>query len=176
MLDSQRNLFGTEAGAVPKRLTKGAFAQHVGYSPGRISQMIAAGLPVESDGKIDVAKGRAWIDETIRPNRTSPSQRDGAFAHSGFSPRAARDAAEAKISGLKAERLAGRLIDRKATLRMIEGRARLERDAWISWVNRTAPIIAAETSGDLATITAILDREVRANLITLAELELEVPK
>lgn len=93
-----------------------------------------------------------------------------------MTPRAKRDLAEAEISRLKAERLAGRLIDRRTTLRVVEGRAKAERDALIGWVNRVSPVIAAAVGGDLATITAILDREVRAHLVAMAEKPVELPK
>ena len=42
--------------------TKTAFAARVGLTKGRISQLVAEGLPVRSDGRIDVAEGLAWIE------------------------------------------------------------------------------------------------------------------
>ena len=89
--------------------------------------------------------------------------------------RGKREVSEAEISRLKAERLAGRLIDQKATLRAVEGRARFERDAWIGWVNRAAPVVASEAGADLALVVAVLDREVRAQLAALAATPLELP-
>lgn len=55
----------------PRSLSKGAFAKKVGLSPGRVSQMIKAGLPVEPDGRIDVARGRIWIQDNIDGNRSA---------------------------------------------------------------------------------------------------------
>ncbi len=68
------------------------------------------------------------------------------------------------------------MIDRRTTLRLVEGRAKFERDALIGWVNRAAPLIAAETGADLSKVTAILDREIRAHLAAMAEKPLELPK
>lgn len=161
-------------------LSKKAFAEHVGVTQGRISQLIKDGLPVEPNGRIHAARGVDWMRQNIDPNRRRASLADvvaepvlpGAL----ITPRAKRDAAEAEISRLKAERLAGRLIDRRATLRVIEGRAKTERDAWIGWVNRVAPILAAAVKGDLSAITGVLDREVREQLVTLSQQPVDLPK
>ncbi|PRA58045.1 DNA packaging protein [Brucella pituitosa] len=61
----------------PRSISKGGFAKLVNVSPGRVSQMITAGMPVESDGKIDVARGKLWIVENINPTRAA-SQAQGA--------------------------------------------------------------------------------------------------
>jgi phage terminase Nu1 subunit (DNA packaging protein) len=63
----------------PRRLSKSAFANLVNLSPGRISQMIKQGLPVETDGRIDVAWGKKWIAENIDPRR-SAVQPQGKFS------------------------------------------------------------------------------------------------
>ncbi|WP_242219422.1 DNA packaging protein [Shinella zoogloeoides] len=63
----------------PRSLSKSGFAKAVNVSPGRVSQMIAKGLPVEADGKIDVARGRLWINENVDVGR-SAAQGQSAFA------------------------------------------------------------------------------------------------
>lgn len=164
-------------------LSKSGFAELIGVSKSRVSQLITAGLPVEPNGRIHVARGRDWVERNVDPNRRrsaspasmpvdSPAGLVGGF----LTPKAKRDAAEAEIAGLKASRLAQRHLDRKATERVIEARARAERDALIGWVNRAAPAIAAGTGADLQAITAILDREVRDHLVTLAAMTLELPR
>lgn len=55
----------------PRALSKSGFAREVSLSPGRISQMIKDGLPVEPDGKIDIARGKIWIQENIDPRRSA---------------------------------------------------------------------------------------------------------
>jgi hypothetical protein len=49
--------------------SKTAFAARVGLTKGRISQLIAEGLPVRADGRIDVAVGLAWIEDNLEPAR-----------------------------------------------------------------------------------------------------------
>lgn len=161
-------------------VSKKGFAEMVGVSKSRVSQLITAGLPVEPGGRIHVARGRDWIERNVDPNRrripaASPAA-PGGFAGGFLSPRAERDSAEAEIARLKAHRMAERHLDRRATLRVIEARAKAERDALIRWVNRAAPAIAAATGADLATVTGILDREVRDHLITIAAMRLELPR
>lgn len=61
----------------PRNLSKSAFAKLVNVSAGRVSQMVKAGMPVERDGSIDVARGKLWIAENINPTRAA-SQAQGA--------------------------------------------------------------------------------------------------
>ena len=49
--------------------TKTTFAARVGLTKGRISQLVAEGLPVRDDGQIDVAEGLAWIEDNLDPAR-----------------------------------------------------------------------------------------------------------
>lgn len=60
----------------PRSLSKSQFAKAMSITPGRVSQMVKAGLPVEADGKIDVARGRLWIQDHIDANR-SAAQKQG---------------------------------------------------------------------------------------------------
>lgn len=152
-------------------LSKKGFAELIGVSPGRVSQLIAAGLPLEPNGRVHVERGKAWVAENVDPNRRRASLEDRAPAPLQ-SPRAAREVAEAEIARLKAERLGGHLVDRAAVLRTVESRARAERDAWIGWVNRAAPELASATGADLAPLIAALDRLVRDQLVMLASLPL----
>lgn len=166
-------LFGDVTGKPAETLSKKGFAEAIGVSAGRVSQLIASGLPVEPNGRIHVARGKAWVAENVDPNRRRASLEMPSAPSALVSHRAVRDAAEAEIARLKAERMGRTLIDRAATLRTIESRARLERDAWLGWVNRAAPEIASTTGADLAATVAVLDRLVRAQLVTLADLPLE---
>ena len=165
-------LFGDRPEPPAETLSKKGFAELIGVSPGRVSQLIAAGLPVEPNGRIHVARGKAWIDANVDPNRRRASLDGPLTPPSQMSPRALRDASEAEIARLKAGRMGGALIDRASTLRTIESRGRAERDAWIGWVNRAAPEIAAATGGDLSATVAALDRLVRDQLLALASLPL----
>lgn len=163
-------LFADSIGRPAETLSKKGFAELIGVSPGRVSQLIASGLPVEPNGRIHVGRGKAWVAENVDPNRRRASLDAPTLSPALLSPRALRDASEAEIARLKAERMGGALIDKAAALRTIESRARAERDAWIGWVNRAAPEIANATGAELAAIVAALDRLVREQLVTLASL------
>lgn len=58
----------------PREMSKSGFAGFIGVSPGRVSQMIKDGLPVEPNGKIDVARGKLWFQENV-DQRRSDAQR-----------------------------------------------------------------------------------------------------
>lgn len=172
MQETQGFLPISQTSVAPATLSKKAFGEAIGISAGRVSQMIAMGLPVEPNGRVDLTKGRAWVSEHIDPNRRRAAVPDGSPL--GFaSSRAEREASDAKTARLKAERMEGNLIDRTAALRAIETRARAERDAWISWVNRVASAVASATDSDLGLVVALLDRLVRDQLATLAEMTIE---
>ena len=176
MQETQASMFQPAPAGAASTASKKAFAELVGVTPGRVSQLIKAGLPVEPSGRIHIARGKSWMADNIDPNRRRASLDDRPAEPVAFaSPRAARDAAEARISTLKADRLAGLVIGRKATLRAIEARAKMEADALIGWVNRVAVALASETGADIAILTAILDREVREHLNTMASTKLELP-
>lgn len=152
-------------------LSKRGFGELIGVSPGRVSQMIADGLPVEPNGRIAIAKGKAWVAANVDQNRRRARVDGGLFDGA----KREREAAEARIANFKADRLADRLIDRDATLRTIATRARVERDAWIGWVNRAAPELARLANADVALIVSALDRLVREQLATLAATPLGLP-
>lgn len=59
----------------PKTLRKGDFAKLVGVSPGRVSQMVADGMPVDPNGRIDVARGKLWIQANVSPTRSAAQAR-----------------------------------------------------------------------------------------------------
>lgn len=175
MHQTQGNIFGDLAGTIPQSLSKKGFAEHVGVSPGRVSQLIKTGLPVLPNGRIPLEDGVHWYRANVDSNRSRAAGlsegRPGAAAP--LTPRAERDAAEAIIARLKAEKLAGNLVSRPHALRFIESRARMERDAWIAWINRAAPAIADATGADMTAILTTLDALVREQLTALANRPLE---
>ncbi|MFG1179940.1 DNA packaging protein [Xanthobacter versatilis] len=72
-------MHGSETIEAPTKVRKVAFARLVNVSPGRVSQMIAAGLPVEADGRIDVARGKLWIQGNVSPTRSAAQAAQGAL-------------------------------------------------------------------------------------------------
>lgn len=157
-----------DLGAPPqpqKTVSKKGFAEMIGVSQGRISQMITAGLPVEANGRINIAEGRMWVADNVDQNR----RRSGASGDSLYSPKAQREIAEAQIAQLKAERLGGRLVERSEFEGLVFKRARAERDAWQSWPLRIAGEMAAELKIEESVLLAVLQRLVREQLTDLAE-------
>lgn len=61
----------------PKSLRKGDFAKVIGVSPGRVSQMITAGLPVQADGRIDVQVGKLWVQGNVSLTRSAAQAKGG---------------------------------------------------------------------------------------------------
>lgn len=173
-MQQTHRLFDFSATQPPSVTTKKGFGELLGLTPSRITQLVRAGLPVRPDGRIDVAQGKAWVRENVNEDRRRANLGDD--DERPASPRAEKALAEAALATMKAERLAGRLISRDATLRALEARARAQRDGWVGWVNRAAPAIAAETGVDLSAITSVLDRLVREQLETLARETLELPR
>lgn len=154
--------------------TKTAFAARVGLTKGRISQLVAEGLPVRPDGQIDVAVGLAWIEDNLDPARRN---KGGAAVPT----RATTTLAEAKRlheivkvqrAKLAFEKEQGLLVETVAAARTVFARARAERDAHMAWVQRTAPLLAAELGADPRATFAALDRMMREHLEHLADLPL----
>ena len=74
-------------------LSKKGFAERLGVTPARVSQMITAGLPVERSGRIRISTGLAWVEANVDSNRRragSPSSDAPSLAHASFTPRASR--------------------------------------------------------------------------------------
>ena len=137
-------------------------------------ELVAEGLPVRADGRIDVAVGLAWIEDNLDPARRN---KGGAAVPT----RATTTLAEAKRlheivkvqrAKLAFEREQGQLVETAAATRTVFARARAERDAHLAWVQRTAPLLAAELGADPRTTFAALDRMMREHLEHLADLPL----
>lgn len=158
--------------------TKTAFAARVGLTKGRISQLVAEGLPVRPDGQIDVEVGLAWIEDNLDPSRRN---KGGAFAAPTSPARVSTTLAEAKRlheivkvqrAKLAFEKEQGQLVETLAATRTVFARARAERDAHMAWVQRTAPLLAAEVGADPRATFAALDRMMREHLEYLADMPL----
>lgn len=57
--------------ASPRTLRKVDFAKHVGVTPARISQLVGKGLPLEADGRIDIARGELWIRDNVNATQSA---------------------------------------------------------------------------------------------------------
>ena len=154
----------------PETLSKKGFAAHLGLSPGRVSQLIAQGLPVEPSGRIHIERATGWYRRNVDPNRARSAGGDERRPLSG---RGDYDRIRAERAQLALDRERGLLIDRAAVERAVFDRARGERDAWIGWASRAAAALAAETEADPGKAFAILDRLIREQLAALAERPME---
>lgn len=70
------------------------------------------------------------------------------------------------------EREQGQLVETVAATRTVFARSRAERDACIAWVQRTAPLLAAEVGADPCATFAALDQMMREHLEYLADMPL----
>ena len=156
-------------------LSKTAFGLAVKLSRTRIRQLVGEGLPCSSDGKIDLAEGRAWMEAHLDPERRE--------ARKPGSTGKAASAGELRIAKMKAQialleqrhaREAGDLVERVLVERAIFERARLERDRWTGWIARTAPMLAGRLGSDPSVTFAALDKAVRDHLAELSATAIEV--
>ncbi|MCK6444114.1 hypothetical protein [Elstera cyanobacteriorum] len=152
----------------PETLSKKGFAEFLGVSPGRVSQMITDGLPLLGNGRIDVKAGLDWYRKNVDQNRRRVADPD-LLDPSPVSPRARLDEAKAELAELQLEERRRALVSRKQAEAAIYERARGERNSWIGWVSRASAVLASETGADPSTLFSLLDRLVREQLTHLAE-------
>ena len=114
-------------------MTQAEFARALGLSKGRISQLVPEGLPVRKDGRINLARGKRWIDENLDPQRRAAAGKSGGKLQSVANLRAGKLALENTLADMEIKRRRGELIEREVVEASIFGRARFERDAWIGF-------------------------------------------
>lgn len=155
--------------------SKADFAARVGLTRGRISQLIAEGLPVQVDGRINVEAGLSWMENNLDPSRRN---KGGVSQHEGSGPslteaRRLHLIVQVQRAKLALEQERGTLINADEAVNTVFARARAERDAHIAWVQRSAPVIAGELGADPNKTFAVLDRLMREHLEQLADTPLE---
>lgn len=158
-------------------LTQAAFARQQGLAKSRVNQLVAEGLPLRDDGRVDPVAASAWIDANLDPDRREARKPGSSRGKAGTVAdlRAKKLSSELRLLDMEAAKREGALVDRAAVDRFLFERARLERDAWIGFIARTAPLMAAKTGADPATAFSFLDKAVRDHLAELAETPLELP-
>ena len=157
-------------------MSRSEFAEHVGLSKGRISQLIQEGLPILDTGVIDAETGKRWIEENIDRSRSRRAKKAGERDSGwGAATKAKQEKAEidAKRARIELEQLEGRLVDRGEVERTVFSRARAERDAWQDWPLRISAEMAAELRIEEATLLPVLRRMVREHLEFLAERKID---
>ena len=152
----------------PKAVRKSAFAKLMNVSPGRVSQMITAGLPVEPDGRIDVARGKLWIAGNISPTRSAAqsAQDDLPFAAipDANAERVRLLKEQADAAALKNAARRGDLVDAAAVEREWSSIMRRLRSAILAVPSRMRQTLPHLTAHDVV----VLDGELRRVLQDLA--------
>lgn len=170
---------------LPAAETKAAFARRAGVSAPRVSQYVAAGLPLDATGRVRVAEALVWLAARQSPVKraeqgkpplppargpasTSADDPDESPALALLRARARREATKADREAMALARDRGDLCDRAEVARALAAFGMAQRDAWIAWCSRAAPELAAELGTDLGRAFAALDRLVRAQLIEIS--------
>lgn len=166
---------------------KSAFAKRVGLSRGRISQLCTKGLPVTSDGLIDVGPALEWMSAHLDPTQRV-AQRKVQERQPGMVPpipdldnddggddllaaRTAHELIKVQRAQIALERERGDVAPWSEINRVLFEHGRRQRDSWLSWSQRVVPELAAELKVDGALLTATLRRVVSAHLAELSEAE-----
>lgn len=164
------------------KITKSAFGRALGLSPGRITQLISAGLPTSDDGRwIFLAAARSWYTSHVRGSaqkrgpKGCPSPKSNGSGPEGHASSAAdrlllaqaqRAESLAIISQLEARRRQGELIE-VADIEPALGRMlTAAKNRLLLASHKCAPKVAV--CADVHECAAIIDREIRAALDDLS--------
>lgn len=173
----------------PGTETRAAFARRIGVSRQRVTQLVANGLPLTVDGKrVDVAAALAWV-ERLDPARRAAGRmatqlqrtRDDLEDDADDQPpppdadpdywkeRARKERALASRAEIALRREQGELVEVTEVRRAVHGHAKALRDTVMAFAMRVAPTLAAELGIDPGALHRVMDREIRALLVELAE-------
>jgi hypothetical protein len=152
-------------------VSKAEFGRRIGLTRNRVYQLVADGLPVTDDNKIDVAKGKRWVARNLDEHRREARKPKVATTSE---TRSEKLTWESRLRELEFKKRSGELVDRASTERIIFERANLERNKWLGWIPRVVSQLAAEAEADPTKLFAVLDRLVRDHLTQLAATPLTV--
>lgn len=162
-------------------ITKQTYSKTRGINPKRMHAMLADGLPVEKDGKINPTKADAWMARNIDPARQAaarssvPSAADMGKLASAAEVRRAKMSIDARLAALELQKRQGTLVERVTVEKFLFERARYERDQWLGWVLRIAPDLAEGFDLDPQAVFAKLDKLVRDHLQQLSDSPTQLP-
>lgn len=156
---------GGEGISEPKTLRKKSFAELVGVTPARVSHMIKQGLPVEPDGKIDVARGKLWIRDNVSSTRAAAQSKQPDIFSFAAQPDAAAEHARlakerADTQALKNAQLRRELVPAAEVERAWAGEWRLMRSAILAASSRLRQRLPHLTADDVE----VIDGELRGLL------------
>ncbi|PQO23371.1 hypothetical protein C2I36_07965 [Rhodobacteraceae bacterium WD3A24] len=177
------------------------YAKHAGISRTAVQKAIAAERIVTfADGSIDAAASDARRAQYTDPSQQRGNQAaepeppaadalpgDGGGGQTTFlKARTMNEVLKAQERRLVIETKKGVLVDKARAEQLVFRLAREERDAWVNWPARVAAVMAAELSAaaeknagaeaaiDTATMQGVLERHVRKQLESLAELRVSL--
>jgi len=160
-------------------------------------------ITMEKDGKIDPVKADAdWFantapannqqaktprpltpDDPVASTEAAAAARDLLRAASErvasggrlsyADARCAHEVTKGQLAQLRLKEREGTLVDRAKAMDAIFALARQERDAWQSWPARISALMASRLGVDAHALEMELDKEVRSQLRSLAEVDVE---
>jgi hypothetical protein len=161
-------------------LTKSELAERLGLTKGRVSQLVAQGLPVEPDDRVDAVEAARWVLDNLYSMKAAPTRQAArelmtlahtwnalAYAAAEIPPSVVLAAAELGLTREAAERLAGLAL----LFWVTEPNSLLEEigapglllplpEDWRRWVNWPAMF----GSDGASLVSGAIERESRAEL------------
>lgn len=167
-------------------LSKAEFARKIGLSAGRISQLIAEGLPVRR-GRVPLSEATSWIRANVASaapglrESSAASDTEGGAAIADDEPadlveaRRRKLVADERLTRIQIAEREGRLIDRSDVHKALSSFARLQSGKWQNFATRYGQEMAAEIGCDPKMLMAVLDRYIRAQLEEIANTKPTLP-
>jgi hypothetical protein len=156
-------------------VSKAEFCRRAGFTYERLRALIRGGFPLAKTGKVEVAKGMAWLAANVDPARKGhwKGDADAAKGESLNDFRRQREAQKVQQGEIEIAKARGELIEKAIVKKFIADRARMERDAWLAWSSAAAGRLAGSLGVDAGALFGALEAEVRDQLRRLAERPLE---
>ena len=137
----------------------------------RLGRAAAAGKPASTRPVPQAALDS--VHETLAEAGQDPDPAAGG-AVTIVRAKLAREILTAQLLKVRLQREKGELVDRARAVALVFDLARRERDAWIGWPARVAANMAAELGADPHRVEQLLERYLREQLATLAEVKVEL--
>lgn len=170
-----------------------AYARHRGVSHVAVKKAIDTGrITMLPDGTLDPEQADAqWAKNTVSARSTGTAKASsrprtpdegatslppslGAALGTGgttlLQARTVNEVLKAKIRQVELAEKKDELVDRARAIAHVFKLARAERDAWLNWPGRAAPLLAARFGVDEHALHVALDAAVREHLAELGEL------
>lgn len=177
-------------------MSERAYAEHAGLSRGAVQKAKTTGrLVLHADGSIDAEASDKRRDAATDPDQQMRSRGGMGAAHDGPSVSGSGDSTsylkartaltvyQAQERQIAIQKKKGVLVDRARAETLVFRLARQERDAWVTWPNRVAALMAADLTAELektggapvmietAILQRVLETHVREQLAALADLK-----